>query len=138
MRRNIAIGVTAAWLTGLGGVDVLTQVESEEPYLLLSAKSTGTMQREVDEAATRGYVVRLVAPTSGQEVLVLMERTPYRPRSYRLLATTRTGTMEGELNQAARDGYPLVRGSAIAKALATSGFLPGGQEEELLAAVCSP
>ena len=49
----------------------------------------------------------------------------------RVLATTRTGTLEKELGAAARSGYRLVRGSAVAKAVPVSAFLPVGRAEEI-------
>ncbi len=131
MRQKLAVGVLGLLFLG-GGVGYgQTQPVAGEPYLLLATAGTGTMQAELDEAAAQGYQVRLVAPTSGHEVVVLLERTSNDPRSYRVLATTRTGTLEKELGAAARSGYRLVRGSAVAKGVPVNAFLPAGREEEI-------
>ena len=131
MGRVATVALVTWFCVGLG-VPETHAFGDGEAYLLLAAKNTGTMQAEVDAAAAKGYQVRLVSPTSGQEVVVLMERTSDTPRLYKLLATTRTGTMQGELNASAAAGYRLVRGSGVAKALAVSSFLPTGREEEIV------
>ena len=131
MRQRLAVGVLGLVFLGGGVGHGQTQPVTGEPYLLLATSGTGTMQAELDEAAAQGYQVRLVAPTSGHEVVVLLERTPSDPRSYLVLATTRTGTLEKELGAAARSGYRLVRGSAVAKGVPVSAFLSDDREEEI-------
>jgi hypothetical protein len=131
MRQKRAAGVLGLLFLGCGVGYGQTQPVAREPYLLLATTGTGTMQEELDEAAAQGYHVRLVAPTSGHEVVVLMQHTSSDPRSYKVLATTRTGTLENELRATARAGYRLVRGSAVAKGHAGSALLPSGREEEI-------
>jgi len=76
-------------------------------YKLLATERTGTMQRELQEAADQGYEYAGVMARG--EVMVILERDKTmqnHPHSqYRLLATTLTGTMQKEMSQAAADGY---------------------------------
>ena len=75
-------------------------------FLLLATSRTGTMQRELDQAAAAGYRILTGSPTSGHEMVLVLEKvvTPPDTYQYRLLATTRTGTMQRELDVAAADG----------------------------------
>ena len=79
-------------------------------YKLLATERTGTMQRELQEAADQGYEYAGVMARG--EVMVILERDKAmqnHPHSqYRLLATTLTGTMQKEMSQAAADGYEFV------------------------------
>ncbi len=81
--------------------------QDADRYLLLATTSTGTMQREIDDAAGRGYRVMAASRTESAEVIVALERAegPYR---YRLVATTRTGTLQREISEAAEAGYRVV------------------------------
>jgi hypothetical protein len=76
-------------------------------YLLLATSRTSTMQKEINDAAEKGYRVVGATRTEGMEVIVVMEQTSETYR-YRLLATTRTGTLEKEMNEAAEAGYRAV------------------------------
>ena len=79
-------------------------------YKLLATARTGTMQRELQEAADQGY--EYVGVMARGEVMIILERDKTlqnHPHSqYRLLATTLTGTMQKEMSQAAADGYEFV------------------------------
>jgi hypothetical protein len=82
------------------------RIDSTSEYLLLATNRTTTMQKELDDAAGRGF--RVVAGMPGEDELVLiLERVPQpsEPYAYRLLATHRTTTMERELNEAGRSGF---------------------------------
>jgi hypothetical protein len=89
-------------------------------YKLLATERTGTMQREMQEAADAGY--EYAGQMARGEVMLIMERDKTEASrshsQYRLLATSRTGTMEKELNQAASDGFEfmslLKRGEVMA------------------------
>jgi hypothetical protein len=89
-------------------------------YKLLATSRTGTMQKELQEAADQGY--EYVGVMAREEVMVILERDKTmqgKPHSqYRLLATTLTGTMQKEISQAASDGYEflalLKRGEVMA------------------------
>ncbi len=76
-------------------------------YKLLATSRTGTMQRELQEAADQGY--EYAGVMARDEVMVILERDKtmaFKQHSqYRLLATSRTSTMEKELNEAAADGF---------------------------------
>jgi len=94
--------------------------EDRFQYKLLATSRTGTMERELQEAANQGY--QYAGQMARDEVMVIMEldkTMENKSRSqYRLLATSRTGTMEKELNQAAADGFEfmglLKRGEVLA------------------------
>jgi hypothetical protein len=109
----------------------MERAEGAYHYRLLATKRTGTLQKELNEAAEAGY--RVVAPavttkrTIGStdksddgELLVLMEKGPDTPPgvSYVVLATRRTGTLQKEMSETAERGYELValssRGEHIA------------------------
>ena len=89
-------------------------------YKLLATSRTGTMQRELQEAADAGY--EYVGVMARDEVMVVLERDKTEASKlhsqYRLLATSRTGTMEKEMTQAAADGFEfmglLKRGEVMA------------------------
>ncbi len=79
-------------------------------FLLLATSRTGTMQRELDEAAAAGYRILTGSPTSGTEMAVILEKVVTPPNTYQyiLLATSRTGTMQRELDEAASEGFRLL------------------------------
>jgi len=93
------------------------KIEPDQRYLLLATTKTSTMQKELDEAAAQGFRVVAGSPTSGAEMVLLLERVAQPPDTYKykLLATTRTGTMQKELNDAAEEGYRLLPQTMIAK-----------------------
>jgi hypothetical protein len=72
---------------------------------------TGTLQREISEAAEAGYrIVPRAVTGKGDEVVVLMEKGAEgsaKPR-YQVLATERTGTLQKEISEASATGYTLV------------------------------
>lgn len=91
--------------------------DAEHRYMLLATTKTSTMQKELTEAAAKGFRVAVGSPTSGTEMAILLERVAQPPDTYkyRLLATTRTGTMQKELNDAAKEGFRLLPRTMIAK-----------------------
>ena len=93
------------------------EVEPDQHYLLLAASRTSTMQEELDEAARLGFRIVAGSRTSGNEMVVLLERvaTATDPYHYRLLATTKTSTMQEELDEAARQGFLLLPSTLISK-----------------------
>jgi queuine/archaeosine tRNA-ribosyltransferase len=112
--------ITAAWAADLD----LTQ-----RFLLLATTKTSTMQKELDQASAAGYRVIGSSPTSGSEMVVIMEKVATPPDNYRyfLLATNRTSTMQKELSDAAAKGFRLLPKTIIAKEQ-----MIGGQEIVLL------
>ncbi|MFY9553360.1 MAG: hypothetical protein WAV47_01435 [Blastocatellia bacterium] len=84
-------------------------------YRLLATTRTGTMQKELNEAAQEGYrllVRTMIAKTQlvgGVEVVVLLERSPKQDKryEYKLLATTKTSTLQKEVAEAQSEGYVL-------------------------------
>ncbi|UCF37768.1 MAG: hypothetical protein JSU96_02565, partial [Acidobacteriota bacterium] len=75
------------------------KVDPETRYLLLATTKTSTMQKELDEASGMGFRVLMGSPTSGKEMVLLLERLeiPQEAPQYYLLATSRTETMQKEL-----------------------------------------
>lgn len=91
-------------------------VKEPYQYKLLATTRTGTMQKELNEAAASGF--RLIPSTmiakkgafSGDEIVMIMERPPKPTRRYQyiLLATTRTSTLQKEVTEAKDAGYIVV------------------------------
>ena len=81
-------------------------------YKLLATNKTGTMQKELNEAADAGFrfggVMGGNTAFGGQEVVTIMTRGADDRKgrfAYKLLATQRTGTMQKELQEAGNEGY---------------------------------
>lgn len=84
-------------------------------YKLLATSKTSTMQKEMQQAANKGfeYKGQTVFETTfgGKEVVIIMERDRDGKRSrheYKLLATTKTSSMQKELAEAAEAGFQFV------------------------------
>ena len=88
-----------------------------ERYVLLATRQTKTMQMEMNAVAEMGFRVLMGSPTSGTEIVILMEKlaSQEKPFKYQLLATTRTSTMEKELNEAGDTGFRLIPQTMMAK-----------------------
>lgn len=102
------------------------------PYLLLATKKTKTMQKELNKAAEAGYRIVVGSPTSGEEIMVILEKMPESSGyfEYFLLATTRTGTMQKEMSAAAAKGFRLRPSTLIKKK--RFGFGLGGKFEIIM------
>lgn len=128
--------VLAALLFGLSGGAVAQKlkIEPDQRYLLLAAEKTSTMQREIDEAAALGFRIVTGSPTSGSEIVLLLERVAHPPETYtyRLIATNRTGAFQKELDAAAREGFRLLPTTMVAKETTAGKFL-GGLQKEIVA-----
>lgn len=76
-----------------------------QPYLLLATNKSSTLQKELDEAAKKGYCATL--GSGGLENMLLLQKCPEdtAAREYLLVATTKSGTFEKEINEAASRGY---------------------------------
>ncbi len=90
-------------------------VEQPYKYKLLATTRTGTMQKELNDAAADGY--RLIPSTmiakSGLlvvEVVMILERPPVvaKQYDYKLLATNLTSTLQKEVTEAQGAGYRIV------------------------------
>jgi hypothetical protein len=116
--RRTTITMLAALLLTVTGIAIAQKSDEADPtYMLLATKRTGTMQKEIDEAASQGYRILMGSPTSGEEMALFMQKTVSSGAGYqyKVLATTRTGTMEKELNELAEQGYRLLPSTMIAK-----------------------
>lgn len=90
--------------------------ENPYKYKLLATTRTGTMQKELNEAAAEGY--RLLPRTmiakaqliSGVEIVVVLEKPPVveKQYDYKLLATNLTSTLQKEVTEAQTAGYVIV------------------------------
>lgn len=90
-------------------------VEQPFKYKLLATARTGTMQKELNDAAADGY--RLIPSTmiakAGMitvEIVMILERPPVvtRQYEYKLLATNLTSTLQKEVTEAQEAGYKIV------------------------------
>lgn len=110
-RLKLIVGASLLALTSLPLIGAtVPEQDLSERFLLLATTRTGTMQRELDEAAAAGYRILTGSPTSGDEIAVILEKvvTPPNTYQYLLLATTLTGTMQRELDEAASEGFRLL------------------------------
>ncbi len=91
-------------------------VKEPYKYKLLATTRTGTMQKELNEAADGGF--RLITSTmiakkqllGGVEIVMIMERPPrvVKQYEYKLLATTRTSTLQKEVTEAQSAGFVII------------------------------
>lgn len=103
--RIARVPVVALAIVGALVPEAAVAQDGRADYLVLDTNQTSTMQKELQEAADRGY--RLV-PGQGSWVLsAVLERTPQEtePVEYLLLVTSRSGTMQKEMNTASAQGY---------------------------------
>ena len=86
-------------------------------YKLLATTRTGTMEKELNQTAEGGFklipstmIAKKGAFTSGEEIVMVLERPPHPVNRYQyiLLATTRTSTLQKEVTQAKNAGYKIV------------------------------
>ena len=99
----------------------LVKLDDDQSYLVLSTKKLSTMEKELDEAAAKGFRVLYGAPTQQFDMALFLKRndvdeTPY---NYKIMATIRLKTMEKELNEFAVQGYRLLPRTLVFK----QGFL---------------
>lgn len=91
-------------------------VEAPYKYKLLATSRTGTMQKELNEAAANGF--RLIPSTMiaksgmliGVEIVMILEQPPkvVRQYEYKLLATSLTSTLQKEVTEAQAAGFKIV------------------------------
>jgi hypothetical protein len=94
------------------------KIDDDQTYLVLSTKRIQTMEKELDEAAAKGFRVLYGAPTEQWDMAILLRRvqdSEQAPYGYKVLATSRNKTMEKELNEVARQGYRLLPRTIIFK-----------------------
>lgn len=87
------------------------KIDEDQNYLVLSTKKIQTMEKELDEAARKGFRVLYGAPTQQFDMAILLQRAPEakdEAYSYKILATMRNKTMEKEMNEFASQGYRLL------------------------------
>jgi len=115
--RILVCTLVAALLLPAAFAAHASEQDLTERFLLLATKKTGTMEEEVDEAAAAGYRILSGSPTSGDEMVLILEKvaTPPDVYEYQLLATTRTGTMQEEIEEAAGRGFRILPSTMLAK-----------------------
>ena len=103
--------------TAMGGKEVVVlmqkggDVTGNFRYKLLATNRTGTMQKEMSNAALDGYdyVGQTVFESlfGGEEVVSIVERGAAAESDfeYKLIATAKTSTLQKELAQLGRDGF---------------------------------
>jgi hypothetical protein len=103
--------------TAIGGKEVVVlmqkggDVSGKFRYKLLATSRTGTMQKEMSEAALDGYdyVGQTVFESmfGGEEVVSIVERGALAESEYvyKLIATSKTSTLQKELGQIAVEGF---------------------------------
>ncbi|NIV37962.1 MAG: hypothetical protein GWN58_53680 [Anaerolineae bacterium] len=104
-------------------------------YLLVAASRTSTLQKELTEAAAKGYRIRRGAATGlegavGGEGMFLLEKS--RPGEatpeYLLVADRKVEKLQAELNEAASKGFRLLPSTIMAK----PHYFWGGQSIEIV------
>ena len=103
--------------TAIGGKEVVVlmqkggDVTGRFRYKLLATSRTGTMQKEMSEAALDGfdYVGQTVFESlfGGEEVVSIVERGAATESDfvYKLIATSKTSTLQKEMAEIGRDGF---------------------------------
>lgn len=103
--------------TAMGGKEVVVlmqkggDVTGTYRYKLLASNRTGTMQKELSDAALDGYdfIGQTVFESmfGGEEVVTIVERgaAPQSDYIYKLVATSRTSTLQREIADLGREGY---------------------------------
>ena len=101
------------------------QKTARSEYIFLNTKKEATLQKEMEGAASQGYVplgfTRSEDRSVKQQMFGIMAGSPYEltmilgrnretpaaqmGREYKVLTTFKRGTLEKEMNQAAKDGY---------------------------------
>jgi len=103
--------------TAMGGKEVVVlmqkggDISGNYRYKLLASNRTGTMQKELSDAALDGYdfIGQTVFESmfGGDEVVSIVERgaAPQSAYVYKLIATSRTSTLQREMAELGRDGF---------------------------------
>ncbi len=93
----------------------VAQAPDTYKYKLLATTRTGTMEKELNQAAQEGYrlLPRTITAKEGffsNEIVSVLEMSPKSTKRYlyRLLATSRTSTLQKEVAQSETDGFVLV------------------------------
>ena len=120
--RDVMGGITAG-----GGNEVVAVLSRDGEskgrfsYRLLATSKTSTMEKELQDAADKGFEYRgqtvFKSAFAGEEVVCILERdadNQSHKSQYRLLATSKTSTLEKELQQAGAAGYD-VMGMTVGK-----------------------
>ncbi len=99
-------------LLSCSAVFAVDSAAGRSEYRLLATSKTSTMEKEMNDAASAGYVFNAVmggeTAFGGKETVVVMGKAADAtggPKKYRLLATNKTSTLEKELNQAGSEGF---------------------------------
>ena len=93
-------------------------IDEDQNYLVLSTKKIGTMEKELDEVAAKGFRVMFSAPTEGVDMALFLQRDENsinNPSTYKILATSKIKTMKKEINSLAEKGYRFLPRTAIFK-----------------------
>jgi hypothetical protein len=126
---GFVVAATMGGETAFGGKEAVVVMikdparssEKKRTYKLLATSKTGTMQKEMQQAADEGFVYLgqtvFQSAFGGREVCVIMERDAAGQSGkmqYKLLATSKTSTMQKELQEAGDAGF-LIVGMTVGK-----------------------
>jgi hypothetical protein len=86
------------------------KVSDDDAYVVLSTKRIQTMEKELEQAAAKGFRVLFGGPTQNYDVAIFLKRVtnPAGLFKYKILATSRIKTMEKEMNEAAQGGFRIL------------------------------
>ncbi len=110
---NKLLLATAACMAVIGSWTLADAASVQLDYRVLATTRMSTMEKELNEAAGKGYRFSKVmggkTAAGGQEVAIAVVKYAAAVESvvpvYKLLATTRTSTMQKELQEWANKGY---------------------------------
>lgn len=123
MKRLVYILISISLLTLFASAQKeRVKIDEDQNYLVLSTKKIGTMEKELDEVAAKGFRVLYSAPTQQLDMALFLKRSEGNEENlaaYKILATSKISTMRKELNQFAEKGYRFLPRTAIFK----SGFI---------------
>ena len=117
MNRSRKCGFLAVFFLAFLDLPVVaSDLDLTQRFLLLAATKTSTMQKELNDAAARGFrllpqsIVAKQPVFGATEIVLLMEKPPVSPGEFKylLLATSRTSTMQREMSEAIDQGYRVI------------------------------
>jgi hypothetical protein len=110
----VLAGALAAGATS-GVIAMRVRAADAIDYRVLATLRTGTMEKELNQAADAGFRFQAVmggeTAVGGKEVIVIVSRSAGSTGAryeYKLLATNKTSTMEKELKDAGDAGYEVL------------------------------
>lgn len=109
MARIIYFFVLILFLISSANAQDKLKIEPNQKSLVLQTMKTSTMQKELDEAAAKGFRVLFSGGDIGG-LLIYLERPEQVTETYkyRLFAASKGNTLKKEMNEAAKEGFRLL------------------------------